>query len=109
MKIRYIAVSYVVLLLGIMAVIYMVCKEENQASIDMVYYNGQLKQIEAGLSETVEKEELERRFACKILYPEDKDYETKLNEALHSQAVILDLKSREDCGKSSLERWRKAL
>ncbi|MDE6433089.1 MAG: HAMP domain-containing histidine kinase [Lachnospiraceae bacterium] len=96
MKIRYIAVSYVVLLLGIMAVIYMVCKEENQASLDMVYYNGQLKQIEAGLSETVEKEELQRRFACKILYFADKDYETRLNEALRSQAVILDLKSREE-------------
>lgn len=96
MKIRYIAASYVVLLLGIMAVIYTVCMKESTVSVDMVHYNEQLKQIESGLSEKVEKEDLERRFDCEILYLTDRDYEIRLNEALRSQAVILNLENREE-------------
>lgn len=95
MKIRYIAVSYAVFLLGIMAVIYMVCRRESTATIDMVHYNAQLKQIEAGLSKAAEKEELEGLFDCEILYLTDQDYELRLNKALRSQAVILDLKNQE--------------
>lgn len=96
MKIRYIAVSYTVLLLGIMAVIYMVCQRESTVSIDMVHYNAQLKQIEAGLSKAEEKEELEDRFDCEILYLTDQDYGIRLNESLKAQAVILDLKDQEE-------------
>ncbi len=96
MKIRYIAVSYTVLLLGIMAVIYMTCQKESTVSIDMVHYNAQLKQIEAGLSRAEEKEELEQRFDCEILYLTDQDYGIRLNESLKSQAVILDLKDQEE-------------
>ncbi len=95
MKIRYIAVFYTVLLLGIMAVIYMVCRRESTVSIDMVYYNAQLKQIEAGLSKAEEKEKLENRFDCEILYLTDQDYGIRLNESLKAQAVILDLKNQE--------------
>ncbi len=96
MKIRYIAVSYTVFLLGIMAVIYMVCQRESTVSIDMVHYNAQLKQIETGLSKAEEKEELENRFDCEILYLTDQDYGIRLNESLKAQAVILDLKDQEE-------------
>lgn len=96
MKIRYIAVSYAVLLFGIMAMIYIVCRGEGTVSVDMVYYNAQLKQIEAGLSKAEEKEELENRFDCEILYLTDSDYEIRLNESLKSQAVILDLENQEE-------------
>ena len=96
MKIRYIAVSYAVLLLGIMAVIYMVCRRESTVSIDMVHYNARLKQIEEGLSKAEEKEELENRFDCEILYLTDQDYGIRLNESIKSQAVILDLKDQEE-------------
>lgn len=96
MKIRYIAVSYTVLLLGVMAMIYMACRRESTVSIDMVHYNAQLKQIEEGLSKAEEKEELENRFDCEILYLTDQDYGIRLNESTKSQAVILDLKDQEE-------------
>lgn len=91
MKIKYIAVSYVILLLGVMTMIYDACMEGFPASLDMVHYNEELKQVEAGLSGNVRKENLEQEFDCEIIYLKDKDYGTRLNEALKSQAVALDL------------------
>lgn len=92
MKIRYIAGSYVILLLGVMIMIYVVCMKEFPVSLDMVHYNGELKQVEAGLTDNIRKEDLEQEFDCEIIYLTDRDYETRLNEALRSQAVILDMK-----------------
>lgn len=91
MKIRYIVFSYVILLLGVMMMLYAVCMKEFPVSLDMVHYNEELKQVEEGLSNHVRKEDLEQEFKCEIIYLTDKDYGTRLNEAMQLQAVILDL------------------
>lgn len=91
MKIKYIAISYTILLLAAMAMIFFICMKEASVSIDMVHYNAELKQIEKGLDEKADKKDLEKEFNCKILYLTDQDYKIRLNEALQSQAVILDI------------------
>lgn len=57
---------------------------------DMVYYNEQFGQINAGLEQGISPGELSERYGCRILMLQDEMYEVYLLEAIKSEALILD-------------------
>lgn len=106
MKMRYIVVGYTVVVALLLCFIYFEMTKENQFDVDMVYYNRQLKQIEAELESFVQEghnisqeneavpqsavKEIESGYNCKIIFTDDENYQQRLNTLISEGAVIFD-------------------
>ena len=90
MKIRYIAGIYTLILLIVAANIVLKMKKEENATVDMVYFNEQFMLIDEELKEGNDRTEIEDLYQCKILYLEDENYESRLAELIQSGCMILD-------------------
>ncbi len=90
MKIRYPAAAFTVFMCLILAYFLLSTGESEQASLDMVYYNKELKEISEAVRAGVERENLEAEYDCSLLFLTDQDYKSRLNEALLKGYVILD-------------------
>ncbi|MDE6845563.1 MAG: HAMP domain-containing histidine kinase [Lachnospiraceae bacterium] len=104
MKIRQITAGITICILAfIMTAVIQVqrCGEENIP--DMVWYNGELKSIAGELEDGSVKETIEKEHDCLILFLADADYQSRLNECIGSDAMILDLYIKDALGNASGE------
>ncbi|MBQ3600616.1 MAG: HAMP domain-containing histidine kinase [Lachnospiraceae bacterium] len=90
MKIRYIAGIYTLILLIVVANMVLKVKKEENAIVDMVYFNEQFMLIDEELKDGNDRTEIEDLYQCKILYLEDENYESRLAEVIQSGSMILD-------------------
>lgn len=90
MKIRYYIAGYTVAML--LAFIYMlhVFTIQQGANRDMVFYNEQQILIEEAINQGLKRYEIEQKYGCQLLFRTDETYELDLQEALQSEALILD-------------------
>lgn len=92
MKIRHITAGITICILAFIMVMMIQIRVSGEEHVqDMVWYNGEVKAIEAALEQGTAREEVEARHNCRILYLTDEDYEGRLNEYLMNDSMILDL------------------
>ena len=91
MRVRFILILYGAVLLFTALAAYGFLTENTYDTRNMVYYNEQLNLVSRALEQGTDFKTAEAAFSCSILFTEDKDYKTKLNELISSGAVILDL------------------
>lgn len=89
MKMRYMILGYTVIVLVLLCFVYHEMTLENQFDVDMVFYNGQMKEIEEQLTESNARA-IEKQYNCMILLTGDKNYEQKLNTLISEGAIIFD-------------------
>ena len=90
MKIRYIAGIYTLIILIVAVNITLKVKKEENATIDMVYFNEQFRLIEAEMEQGKDRAEIEALYQCEILYLEDENYAGRLSKLMQSGSMILD-------------------
>lgn len=93
MKMKYICLGYTVVMALLLCFIYVEMTKENEYKVDMVYYNRQLKEIEAKLEAADTTDEingLQESYNCTILFTTDSDYEQQLTTLISEGAVIFD-------------------
>ena len=90
MKIKYLAAAFTLFMGMIMAYFWLETAGDGQAVLDMVYYNKELKNISRAADEGMERTDLETEYDCSLLFLTDRDYKSRLNEAVASGNVILD-------------------
>ena len=90
MKIRYIAGIYTLIILILAVNITLKVKKEENATIDMVYFNEQFRLIEAEMEQGKGRAEIEALYQCEILYLEDENYAGRLSKLMQSGSMILD-------------------
>lgn len=94
MKMRYMAILYTAILLGIAVFMYQNVSDMSYKSMDMVEINQRHKSIEQRLQLVLEVPEelthLEQEMECTILLRTDKNYQRRINEALMKNAILLD-------------------
>lgn len=90
MKMRYILAAYTLFMGVLLFSILAFFKEGMPSGRDMVYYNEQfllaIEEVEAGR----DREQVEEKYECEILFVEDSEYQIKLQDALQREALILD-------------------
>lgn len=99
MKMKYTVIGYTVVMALLLCFIYVEMTKENEFKVDMVYYNRQLKEVEAKLNMlaadeaadmTDEINELEKSYNCTILFTTDDNYQQQLTTLISEGAVIFD-------------------
>ena len=94
MKMRYMAILYTAILLGIAVFMFQNVSDMSYESMDMVEINQRHKSIEQRLQLVLEVPEelthLEQEMECTILLRTDKNYQRRINEALMKNAILLD-------------------
>lgn len=94
MKMRYIVIVYTMIVLLLLGFVYHEMTLENQFDVDMVYYNGQMREIEEKLTENmvnvIDVSEVEKEYNCIILLVGSENYEQRLNTLISEGAVIFD-------------------
>lgn len=95
MKIRYLAVGFTLVITLIFCFFVSGMNKERQSAVDMVSYNGELKQIGKAIRSGMTREEVEAQYDCGLLFLEDLDYRERLGEAMAEGAVIFDYETDE--------------
>lgn len=90
MKLRYMAAAYGAALLLLAGWILWQANTGEQGGVDMVWYNGQCREIVKALEGGTDRAEVEEAFDCYVLFLSDEDYKLKLNQLIASQAVLFD-------------------
>lgn len=90
MKIRYIAGIYTVVMILLVLMFAKEIKENKNTVVDMVSVNEKIKLIEEALERGEDKESVENRIKCEIIFLTDKNYESSLNQAIQERKMILD-------------------
>ena len=96
MKIRYMAILYTAILLGIAVFTFQRVSDMSYESIDMVEMNERYKRIEEQLeiimpeADEVQLAQLQQQASCVILCRDDANYQSRLNDAIMNNSIILD-------------------
>ena len=96
MKIRYMAILYTAILLGIAVFTFQRVSDMSYESIDMVEMNERYKRIEEQLeiimpeADEVQLAQLQQQTSCVILCRDDANYQSRLNDAIMNNSIILD-------------------
>lgn len=90
MKLKQIAVVFTIIMVALMLLINMQIRKDEKSTIDMVFYNGELKQIEEELAFGETREAVEQRHECEMLLCTDEDYSRRLSQCLENESIILD-------------------
>ncbi len=93
MRIRIIFILYLAIMLVTAIAAYGFLTDQTYETRDMVYYNEQLCNVSRALEQGTDPKTAEAVFSCSLLFTEDKNYKTKLNELISSGAVIFDLET----------------
>lgn len=97
MKMKQITAGVTICILAfIMITLIQIHKSGEESIPDMVWYNGEVKAIEAGLEQGTTREMIEQEHGCKLLFVKDADYQSRLNEYLMDGNMILDLYMKEE-------------
>lgn len=95
MKIRYFFIGYTAAMLLLFFCMIATFEGSSFSSRDMVYYNEQRILIEEAMEHGQELPSIEQRYGCEILLLQDSRYEMDLQEALKSEALILDYRKKD--------------
>lgn len=90
MKIKYLAAGFTLFMVFIMLHLGRQLQSGEQAAIDMVYYNGERKEISKAVLAGMDKENVKAQFDCSLLFLTDQDYSLLLNDALTNGYIVLD-------------------
>lgn len=92
MKIRQITAGITICILAfIMITITQMQKDSKQNIPDMVWYNREVRTIETELERGNSREAIEKEHGCRLLFPSDSDYQSRLNEYMMYNSMIMDL------------------
>ena len=92
MKIRHITAGITICILAfILITVIRIQRDGDENTPDMVWYNGEIKSIEDKLEGGDAREAIEKEHGCLILFLTDTDYQSRLNECIVNDAMILDL------------------
>lgn len=92
MKIKQITAGITICILAFIMIILIQIQKSGEESVpDMVWYNGEIKTIGAKLEQNMTREAIEQEHGCKILFVSDADYQSRLNESLMNDGMVLDL------------------
>ncbi|MBO5207837.1 MAG: HAMP domain-containing histidine kinase [Lachnospiraceae bacterium] len=96
MKLKRIAVIFTIVMAALMLWINLqVTKQENN-TLDMVFYNREVKQIEQALLTGETREEIAQKYGCEILIRTDANYASRLNQYLENESIILDYEKNDE-------------
>lgn len=104
MKIRQITAGITICILAfIMITVVQIQKDSEQNIPDMVWYNGEVREIELALEKGNAREAIEREHGCSLLFLTDADYQSRLNEYMMGNCMIMDLYRNDDLTNAALE------
>ena len=95
MKIRYIAVVYTVVMLIVLGIFVKKMNETDYKAVDMISINESVKLVEDDIKQGEERYSIEEKRNCEILFFTDKDYESRLNQAMQQGKLLLDYQEQE--------------
>ncbi|MDE6389008.1 MAG: HAMP domain-containing histidine kinase [Lachnospiraceae bacterium] len=96
MKIKQITAGITICILAFIMITLIQIQKSSEGSIpDMVWYNGEIKTIEDKVEQEITREAIEQEHGCKVLFLSDADYQSRLNESLVNDGIILDLYIKE--------------
>ncbi len=90
MKIRYWLVGYTAIMLLILFYMMSAFAKPSAAGRDMVFYNEQHILVEDEINQGMERNLIEQKYDCEIIFLADAEYEIDLQEALQREALVLD-------------------
>lgn len=97
MKIRQITAGITICILAfIMITVVQIQKDSEQNIPDMVWYNGEVREIELALEKGAARESIEKEHGCSLLFLTDADYQSRLNEYMMGNCMIMDLYRNDD-------------
>lgn len=97
MKIRQITAGITICILAFIMITLTYINKSGEENIpDMVWYNEEITKIEEELLQGAAREAIEQAHGCTILFMEDSDYQSRLNEYLIDGSMILDLCRKEE-------------
>ncbi len=92
MKIRQITAGITICILAfIMITVTQMQKDGERYIPDMVWYNGEVRAIENELEKGTAREVVEKGHGCSLLFTADADYQSRLNEYMTDNSMIMDL------------------
>lgn len=104
MKIRQITAGITICILAfIMITVAQIQKDSEQNIPDMVWYNGEVREIELALEKGNAREAIEKEHGCSLLFLTDADYQSRLNEYMMGNCMIMDLHRNDDLTNDALE------
>lgn len=99
MKIRQITAGITICILAfIMITVIQIRRDSEENTLDLVWYNSELKNIETGLEMGGTREMAETEHNCRILLLTDADYQSRLNACIADDDMILDLYLKDGSG-----------
>lgn len=96
MKIKYIAGGYTVVMILLLAFFVRGMMEKDSSAVDMVSMNEKVKVIEADLKRGEDRNTIEEKRNCEILFLTDHDYKSRFNQAIQQGRVLLDYWEQEN-------------
>lgn len=96
MKIRYIAGGYTVVMLLLMVVFVRGMSEKDNSVVDMVSMNEKVKRVEADLKRGEDRNTIEKKRNCEIIFLSDHNYESRYNQAIQEGGVLFDYWEQEN-------------
>lgn len=90
MKIRYLALIFTLMIGMVLGYFLWQTAQEEETTIDMVYYNEQLQEIRQELQFGITPEEIETAHECSLIFVSEETYRSELNDAIKKGYVIID-------------------
>lgn len=104
MKIRQITAGITICILAfIMITVVQIQNDSEQSIPDMVWYNREVREIGLALEKRNAREAIEREHGCSLLFLTDADYQSRLNEYMMGNCMIMDLYRNDDLTNEALE------
>lgn len=90
MKIRYIAGIYTVIMVLLILLFAKEIQENNNTLVDIVSINEKVKLIEGAFANGEDRNSIEEKMECEILFLTDENYESSFNKAIQERKLIMD-------------------
>lgn len=90
MKIRYIAGIYTAIMVLLILLFAKEMQENNNALVDIVSINEKVKSIEGAFKNGEDKDSIQEKMECEILFLTDENYESSFNKAIQERKLVMD-------------------
>lgn len=90
MKIRYIAGIYTAIMVLLILLFAKEIQENNIALVDIVSINEKVKSIEGAFANGEDRDSIQEKMECEILFLTDENYESSFNKAIQERKLIMD-------------------
>ncbi|MDE6232161.1 MAG: HAMP domain-containing histidine kinase, partial [Lachnospiraceae bacterium] len=90
MKVRYLAAFYTAIMILILVLLINLFSDSKPINRDMIYYNEQMHMVTRELEMNENRDRVEEKYGCDIIFLNDNDYKIRLNRLIQDGAVIID-------------------